>query len=606
MQELLEAVRKASLPAIWSQGVKLARASAVSRAGTSQTELTLRVRASGHLVAPTVTLYLQELEWTCDCGGKLDPCAHVAAAAIASSQGLDGSAPATPENDEPATPARLRYAFGKKDRLLTLERFVVRAEGAPARFTGNLALDSARGRLARGLNPTHEDLLVDRILGSAQRDVVPLGRTRELFEALSKGGDVTFLGEPAQVSGEAVTPRAVVEDAPGGGFVLRLEQEPAIAEIVAMGVVRVAGVLRPIADGAMTGHFLERLPLVRAFSRAEETELVTRVLPELEKKYPLHVTTRKLPRKKKHVAPRIALDLSHQGHTLSVLPLLVYGDPPIARVDGNSVTAFGKDVPIRDLDAERKLLQDLRGSLNLVPGRRVDLDGQEALRFASRLRAWQRQKGEASQAAGFEAQSLTARVAWDDGQFDVIFERDSADGGPSKARAEAATVMRAWRDGLDLVPLSDGGWAPLPADWLREHGQRVADLLAARDAQKKLAKSALPELGELCRDLNAPVPAGLDKLAPLLGDFQGIPHAELPAGVHAELRPYQQQGVSWLIFLRETELGAVLADDMGLGKTLQTICALRGRALVVCPKSVVYNWADEIARFRPSLRTAIY
>ena len=39
---------------------------------------------------------------------------------------------------------------------------------------------------------------------------------------------------------------------------------------------------------------------------------------------------------------------------------------------------------------------------------------------------------------------------------------------------------------------------------------------------------------------------------------------------------------------------------MGLGKTLQTICgAAAGASLVVCPKSVVYNWADEIARFRP-------
>ncbi len=45
---------------------------------------------------------------------------------------------------------------------------------------------------------------------------------------------------------------------------------------------------------------------------------------------------------------------------------------------------------------------------------------------------------------------------------------------------------------------------------------------------------------------------------------------------------------------------------MGLGKTLQTICVLRGRALVVCPKSVVYNWVDEIERFRPGLRTSLY
>jgi SNF2 family DNA or RNA helicase len=76
--------------------------------------------------------------------------------------------------------------------------------------------------------------------------------------------------------------------------------------------------------------------------------------------------------------------------------------------------------------------------------------------------------------------------------------------------------------------------------------------------------------------------------------------------VRATLRPYQEQGVDWLAFLRDAELGAVLADDMGLGKTLQTLCVLRGRALVVCPKSVVHNWMDEIQRFRPGLRAAIY
>ena len=69
--------------------------------------------------------------------------------------------------------------------------------------------------------------------------------------------------------------------------------------------------------------------------------------------------------------------------------------------------------------------------------------------------------------------------------------------------------------------------------------------------------------------------------------------------MHATLRPYQQHGVDWLAFLRDAELGAVLADDMGLGKTLQTICVLRGRALVVCPKSVVYNWVDEIDALPP-------
>src|SRR4029079_17117662 len=99
---------------------------------------------------------------------------------------------------------------------------------------------------------------------------------------------------------------------------------------------------------------------------------------------------------------------------------------------------------------------------------------------------------------------------------------------------------------------------------------------------------------------------GVEKLAPLVKNFEGIPKAKLSGDLDASLRHYQEVGVDWLSFLRDAELGAILADDMGLGKTLQTICALKGRTLVVCPKSVVYNWAEEIARFRPGLRTAIY
>jgi SNF2 family DNA or RNA helicase len=121
-----------------------------------------------------------------------------------------------------------------------------------------------------------------------------------------------------------------------------------------------------------------------------------------------------------------------------------------------------------------------------------------------------------------------------------------------------------------------------------------------------LPRAALPELGALCAALDAPMPPDLDKLAPLVRDFAGIPHASLPEGFTATLRHYQEQGHDWLAFLREAGLGGVLADDMGLGKTVQTIAALRGRVLVVCPRSVVYNWGDEIARFRPGLRAALY
>ncbi|HEY4223083.1 MAG TPA: DEAD/DEAH box helicase, partial [Myxococcota bacterium] len=79
------------------------------------------------------------------------------------------------------------------------------------------------------------------------------------------------------------------------------------------------------------------------------------------------------------------------------------------------------------------------------------------------------------------------------------------------------------------------------------------------------------------------------------------------AGLIAELRPYQKDGVRFLRRLAAWETGGVLADDMGLGKTVQATSLLVDRAplgpqLVLAPTSVCFNWQRELARFAPSLR----
>ncbi len=93
-----------------------------------------------------------------------------------------------------------------------------------------------------------------------------------------------------------------------------------------------------------------------------------------------------------------------------------------------------------------------------------------------------------------------------------------------------------------------------------------------------------------------------------------------PQGFVGQLRPYQVRGFSWLNFMHRWGLGACLADDMGLGKTVQAIALILhdleeerteegrtdGPVLVICPTSVVGNWAREIARFAPSLQTMIH
>ncbi|WP_428910070.1 DEAD/DEAH box helicase [Niallia sp. Krafla_26] len=84
---------------------------------------------------------------------------------------------------------------------------------------------------------------------------------------------------------------------------------------------------------------------------------------------------------------------------------------------------------------------------------------------------------------------------------------------------------------------------------------------------------------------------------------------DVPDSFQGELRPYQQLGMSWLLFLRRFGFGATLADDMGLGKTIQLISYLLkvkeserpGPALIICPTSVLGNWQKEIEKFAPSL-----
>ncbi|MGL4688005.1 MAG: DEAD/DEAH box helicase, partial [Fusobacteriaceae bacterium] len=83
--------------------------------------------------------------------------------------------------------------------------------------------------------------------------------------------------------------------------------------------------------------------------------------------------------------------------------------------------------------------------------------------------------------------------------------------------------------------------------------------------------------------------------------------------IKATLREYQEYGYKWLSYLVDNNLGGCLADDMGLGKTLQAITLLtrihlekKATSLVIMPKSLIYNWENEIKKFSPGLKTGIY
>jgi superfamily II DNA or RNA helicase len=566
---LFEAVRKKCPSGLWSQGVKLAREGAVLVESQSPSEVTMRVRAPRFAIPPTVTLYPEDDEWSCDCGGKIDPCEHVAAAVIALSAGTPAKGPEK----------KLGYRIVRKDKSLYLARVL---DDQPLK--GPLAAE-----ITKGLVASHNDLALDKILGPGQQVFLPVVRMPEIFALLA--GDVQLEGVPIKTSAEPVMPHAIVRDA-ADGVELRIERDPAIQEVIGRGAVRVNDVLRPIGEVELCGDLLEKLPRVRPFPKSRIPELVNEVLPSLEDKLTVSIDTTRLPKRARALKPRILLQLgqSMQQGSLSVVPLLVYGDPPLARIDDGRFVHLGGELPMRDEAAERKLVQQLRDELNLVPGRRVELFGPDARRFASQLKSWAVHDPEST-----IERPLTPELQPD--PFDVAFTS-----GDKSASGEAA--VRAWQDGLDVVPLDGGGWAPLPMEWLSKHGQHLADLLAARQ-NNEVPKALAPQVVKICEALNQPPPPEFAGLARVLSAFDRLPAAKLPE-LRAELRPYQRTGVDWLCFLRDAGLGCVLADDMGLGKTLQTIAAMRGRTLVVAPRSVIHNWAAELQRFRPSLRVALY
>lgn len=171
-----------------------------------------------------------------------------------------------------------------------------------------------------------------------------------------------------------------------------------------------------------------------------------------------------------------------------------------------------------------------------------------------------------------------------------------------------------------LIRLGDGRYAPVPLDRIQCIADTLIELFDRETGLNDGQALSLPtnqagRLAQLALDLNSAelqsnAPSMLALVEELKG-FSGIQPLHAPEHFRASLRPYQQEGLGWLQFLRRCHLGGILADDMGLGKTVQTLAHLvlekqEGRltapSLIVAPVSVIGNWQQEIQRFAPELK----
>ena len=535
----------------------------------------------GAPLTPKISLYPEDVEWDCDCSSPLDACEHVAATLIALRQGTH----------ETSAAQGIEYRLRRTREGLFFERGV----SDDARFQIiDVPLDAlASGRFhGPSVDATPADLAVETALHGQRHGVLPRRAVARVLRALARVDRVQLDGDPVRISGEAIAPSVVVEDVPGG-IRLRLASRGILDE----SVVLADGVLHPAAEPSLWSRERRDLEEGRVFRADELFELVGAVLPSLKKRLTLDIRTKKLPTAVR-ARPRMSLVCKRDGDHLYLLPGIVYGNPPTGRVvgeRGGRLVALGGDVPIRDLDAERALAERFRYELGLEVGRGEELDTETAIEMTRTLERFDGHIEGDGLAAFRLHPALTAELSAEEGRFDVRF-----------GNADPKTVLRAWRDRASLVPLRDGGFAPLPIDWLEQYGDAVADLLAAKEATGELPRAALPDLARLCDDLGTPPPPGFDALRKVVDDFEGLPEASMAESLRAELRDYQRRGANWLAFLREIGFGALLADDMGLGKTVQALSVLTGRCLVAAPTSVLRNWVDEAARFRADLSVCLF
>lgn len=160
-----------------------------------------------------------------------------------------------------------------------------------------------------------------------------------------------------------------------------------------------------------------------------------------------------------------------------------------------------------------------------------------------------------------------------------------------------------------FVRLSDDEYVRM-SETLKKHIEAMAAIgIAGGGKCKRVPKYQVGALASMIKGLNANADEGYGEfMEKTKTAFET--EAKIPEGLTAVLRDYQKEGFRWMCRLDEWGAGACLADDMGLGKTVQAIAFMlhkssKGPSLVIAPKSVVPNWAQEIARFAPQLNPVV-
>ena len=200
--------------------------------------------------------------------------------------------------------------------------------------------------------------------------------------------------------------------------------------------------------------------------------------------------------------------------------------------------------------------------------------------------------------------TLSSGIDWFEGDIEMKYGNLSVD-------------LKSLRDAIlknnTTVKLSDGTQGLLPEEWIDKLSAifRNSDVVEGKLLISKMKFNLIDSLFDEINDDQLKMEIDFRKR--MLLDFENIEEIPIPETIKATLRPYQKQGFYWLKFLDDFGFGGCLADDMGLGKTLQVLTFLAykkeqegGTNLIVLPKSLLFNWGDEINKFCPTMTYLVY
>ena len=208
--------------------------------------------------------------------------------------------------------------------------------------------------------------------------------------------------------------------------------------------------------------------------------------------------------------------------------------------------------------------------------------------------------------AGSVAWNVTSGIDWFELSGSVDF------GGVS---ADMPALLEALARGDRTVELPDGSLGILPDGFASQFEPMVA-LAQKQDGRLRYGRIQVALLDALLAGQpHSHVDEAFDRIRSELARGERPEAENEPEGFKGTLRHYQREGLGWLTFLERMGLGGCLADDMGLGKTIQVLAMFVRRrqvvsagglahrpSLVIVPKSLVFNWIEEAAKFGPSLR----